>query len=163
MARFGPATSPSAVGRRFLAIATVAATVLGLAGDARWFAASGAFGLAWWGWDFLWENVLGPLGGLFTGMLTGTVTVETAPDLSVDDTIRLLEGHLAADAVPRHVQIQSGLRLAEIYRLNKQDPQRAQDVIAKLRTRWPDAPELQRFEKLADQNPGGDAPPGPAT
>jgi len=143
MATFGPDTSPSVVGRRFLAGATIVATLLGLLGDPRFFAASGAFGVAWWGWDFIWDNVIGPLGGWFSGMLTGTSTVESPPDLTVDDTIRLLEDHLAADGVPRHVQIQSALRLAEIYRLNKQDPQRARDVLQRVKERWPDAPELR--------------------
>jgi hypothetical protein len=51
------------------------------------------------------------------------------------------------------VQIQSALRLAEIYRLTRQDPERARDVIARVRARWPDAPELQRFEPPADGAP----------
>jgi hypothetical protein len=153
MAAFGPVTSPRVVGRRFLATATIVAAVLGLTNDPHWFAASGAFGVAWWAWDAIWENVLGPIGGWFTGMLTGTYGVEEPPDLTVDDTIRLLEGHLSAAAVPRHVQIQSALRLAEIYRLTRQDPERARDVIARVRARWPDAPELQRFEPPADGAP----------
>ena len=158
MAAFGPVTSPSVIGRRFLATATIVAVVLGLTGDPRWFAASGAFGVAWWAWDAVWENVLGPIGGWFTAMLTGTYGVEAPPDLTVDDTIRLLEGHLSADAVPRHVQIQSALRLAEIYRLSRQDPERARDVIARVRARWPNAPELQRFEPPADGAPPEGAP-----
>lgn len=153
---FGPATSPSIVGRRFLGAATVVAALLALTGDPRWFAACGAFGAAWWGWDFIWGNVFGPLGGWLTGMLTGTSMVEAPPDLSLDDTIRLLEDHLSADGVTRHVQIQSALRLAEIYRLTKHDPRRAQDVIARIRARWPDAPELRRFEQpSADESGSG--------
>jgi hypothetical protein len=158
MPRYGPVSSPSVVGRLFLGIATAVSALLGFLGDRRWFAASAAFGTAWWGWDFVWGNVFGPLGGWFTGMLAGTSTVEAPPDLSVDDTIRLLEDHLSADGVPRHVQIQSALRLAEIYRLNRQDPQRARDVIAKVRARWPDAPELQPLDA---RSPGG-APDGAA-
>ena len=135
--------SPSAVGRTFLGGATIVTAVMGVAGDRRWLAASGAFGIAWWGWDFVWENVLGPLGGLFTGILGGTVTVEDPPDLTLDDTVRLLESHLSAEGVPRHVQIQSALRLAEIYRLSRNDPARADAVIQRVRERWPDAPELK--------------------
>jgi len=146
MARLGPPTSPGVAGRRILATATVVAALLGVVGDARWLAASGAFGLAWWGWDFIWDNVFGPVGGWVAAMLTGTSGVETPPDLSLDDTIRLLEDHVAADAVPRHVQIQSALRLAEIYRLNKHDSQRADAVIARVRSRWPDAPELAHVQ-----------------
>jgi len=135
--------SPRAVGRAFFGAATVVTALLGFFGDQRWLAASGAFGIAWWGWDFVWENVLGPLGGLVTGILGGSATVEDPPDLTLDDTIRLLESHLAAEGVPRHVQIQSALRLSEIYRLNRNDPAKADAVIQRVRERWPDAPELK--------------------
>jgi len=146
MPRFGSATtSPSAVGRRALAIATVLSVILGVAGDARWFGASAALGTAWWAWDYLWANVIGPLGDWFTGMLTGTVSVEEPPDLSLDDTVRLLESHLAATDTPQHVQIQSALRLAEIYQINRKDPAKAREVIERVRARWPDAPQLRRF------------------
>ncbi len=147
MARFGAPTSPSGVGRRALGIATILAAILGLAGDERWFAAAGAFGTAWWAWDFVWGNVLGPLGNWFTGMLTGTAQVEEAPDLSLDDTVRLLESHLAAEQTPRHVQIQSALRLAEIYRINRNDETKARDVIDRVKARWPDSPELATYER----------------
>jgi len=154
MPTLGPPSSPRTVGRRFFAIATIVSALLGVTGDPHWLAASGAFGVVWWAWDALWENVVGPLGGWFTGMLTGTADVETPPDLTLDDTIRLLEDHLSADAVPRHVQIQSALRLAEIYRLNRHDPARAEEVLARVRARWPGAPELERAGP-----PAGGAPP----
>ncbi len=123
MPMFGPATSPATVGRLMLGMATIFTAVLGLAGDARWFAASGALGTAWWAWDWLFANLVGPAATWFLGMFTGESGVEEAPDLSLDDTIRLLEDHLAAEGVTRHVQIQSALRLAEIYRLNQHDGQ----------------------------------------
>ena len=147
----GPATSPSAVGRTLLGAATVLTALLGLTGDARWFAASGAFGTAWWAWDFLSESVFGPLGSWLFGMLTGSAIVEEPPDLTLDDTVRLLESHLTADGVTRHVQIQSALRLAEIYRLNRKDPVKAEEVISRVRARWPDAPELKVFERGGDE------------
>ena len=139
--------SPGAVGRFMFGVATVLTALLGLTGDARWFAASGAFGTVWWAWDFLADSVVGPLGGWFLGLLTGSATVEEPPELTLDDTVRLLESHLSADGVTRHVQIQSALRLAEIYRLNRKDPVRAEEVIRLVRERWPDAPELRVFEK----------------
>lgn len=138
----GFSISAGAVGRVAFGAATILAAVLGLLSDARWFAASGAFGAVWWAWDALCDNVFTPLGQLLTGAITGSSGVEEPPDLTVDDTVRLLESHLAADATPRHVQIQSALRLAEIYRLNKKDPAKAEEVLAKVRAKWPDAPEL---------------------
>ncbi|HXY70616.1 MAG TPA: hypothetical protein VEH62_14305 [Gemmatimonadales bacterium] len=139
--------SPRAVGRTLFGGATIVAGLVGVVGDHRMLALSGACGTVWWGWDFLWDNVVGPLGGLFTGMLTGSVTVEEPPDLTIDDTVRLLESHLAADGVPRHVQIQSALRLAEIYRLGRNDPAKADAVLQRVRERWPDAPELKAAPK----------------
>jgi hypothetical protein len=151
MPMFGPATSPSVVGRTMFGAATILTALLGLSGDARWFAASGAFGTAWWAWDALWGNVFGPLGDWLSGMLLGSASVEEPPDLTLDDTVRLLESHLSAEGVTQHVQIQSALRLAEIYRLNRHDPARAEEVIRRVRERWPDAPELKVFERGGDE------------
>ena len=47
MAAIGAPTSPSAVGRRIFGAATLVAALLGAVGDARFLAASGAFGIAW--------------------------------------------------------------------------------------------------------------------
>ncbi len=148
MPRFGPAQSPGIVGRRFLAGATVLAAIGGIAGDSKWLGAAAALGTAWWGWDFLCDNVFGPLGRLLTAMITGTSLIEQGPDLSVDDRIRLLENNLAGDGVTRHVQIQSALRLAEIYQLTRKDPAKAREVIERAKEKWPDAPELKLFEDV---------------
>lgn len=147
MSNGGSAISPSAVGRVAFGAATVVTALLGVFGGARWFAASAAFGAVWWAWDTLCDNVFDPAVRLFTGAISGSSGIEEPPSLTVDDTIRLLERHLAEDAVPRHVQLQSALRLAEIYRLNKQEPEKAAQVLRLVRERWPDAPELQRFER----------------
>jgi hypothetical protein len=139
-----PGFSPSAVGRWAFGGATIAAALLGLLlKDVRLLAAAGAFGTVWWAWDLLCDNVLGPIGRLFTGAITGASGVEEPPDLTVDDTVRLLESHLATDGVPRHVQIQSALRLAELYRFTRHDPAGADEVIRRMRAKWPDAKELQ--------------------
>lgn len=145
--------SPGAVGRVAFGAATIVAALLGLL-DAHWFAASAAFGTVWWAWDALCENVFAPLGRLLGGAVTGSSAIEEPPALTVDDTVRLLESHLAGDAVPRHVQIQSALRLAEIYRLNQHDPAKADEVIRRVRERWPDSPELATFERNVER--GGD-------
>jgi hypothetical protein len=150
------AISPGAVGRVAFGAATIGAALLGLFGDARWFAASAAFGGVWWAWDALCDNVFAPAGRFLTGAVTGAAGIEEPPDLTVDDTIRLLERHLAGDAVPRHVQIQAALRLAEIFRLNKKDPAKAEDVIRKVREKWPDAKELTMFDKVSGEEVSGE-------
>jgi len=151
MSSSGLGTSPGAVGRVAFGAATIAAALLGLLGDARWFAASGAFGAVWWAWDSLADNVFGPMVRFLADSVSGAGAAEEPPDLTVDDTVRLLESHLASNAAPRHVQIQSALRLAEIYRLNKKDDARAEDVIRRVKEKWPDAPELARFERGGDE------------
>ena len=78
---------------------------------------------------------------LFTGYSVG-VPHRDRP--SLDDLIRLLESHLEQGA-SRQVDINSAIRLEEIYRTVKQDPEKARAVIAKVRERYPDAPELERF------------------
>jgi hypothetical protein len=142
----GPLSSPAGVGRVAFGVATVLTAVLGFAGDGRWFAASGAFGTLWWFWDLVWGNVVAPFGDWLNGLLTGAA-VSDAGDLTLDDTIRMLEDHLRDEGVSRHVCIQSALRLAELYRFARKDPERAAEVLRLVRSRYPDAPELARFEK----------------
>ena len=147
MAMLGPDAAPSKIGRFAFGAATLLSALLGLTVDERWFAASASFGALWWLWDSVWDYLLGPLGDWFGGLITGTFGEEDAPGLTADDTIRMLEDHLHGDGVPRHVQIQSALRLEELYRLARKDPAKADAVIRMARDRWPDAPELQAHER----------------
>lgn len=147
MTMLGPDAAPSRIGRFTFAAATLISVLLGLTVDRRWLAASAAFGTLWWLWDLVWDDVLGPFGAWCTALLTGSLGVQDGPALTTDDTIRLLEDHLQGDGVPRHVQIQSAIRLEELYRLAKKDPDRAADVIRKARGRWPDSPELEALER----------------
>ncbi|MBI2615327.1 MAG: hypothetical protein HYW52_06595, partial [Gemmatimonadetes bacterium] len=90
--------SPGAVVRGFLAAATLVFALAGLlARDARWFAASGAFGVMWLGWDFLTAQLFDPLGDWFSrlwsgGAAGGRDAANLRPTLDV--TVRLLESHL---------------------------------------------------------------------
>ncbi len=145
MPTFG-AQSPSAVGRRVLGAATIITLLLGVLGDDRFLAASGLFGVAWWAWDFLWDQVA-PFANWLSRVLTGVADVQEPPDLTLDDTVRLLEGRLASAVATRHVQIEAAVRLAEIYLLNKHDPAKAREVIELVKARWPDSAELRFFEE----------------
>jgi hypothetical protein len=140
--------SPIAVVRAVLAVASVAFGVVGLAlGEPRVLAAAGALAILWTAWDVLWTRVLGPAVDWATRALTEGVSgpsTDTRPTL--DDTIRLLESHLARDAA-RSVHIQAAIRLEEIYRTVRKDPERAREVIARIRSRYPDAEELARFQR----------------
>jgi hypothetical protein len=140
--------SPSAVVRGFLAAATVVFTLAGLlVRDARWFAASGAFGVMWLGWDLLTAQFFDPLGDWLSRLWSGGVGAE--PDAAnlrptLDDTVRLLESHLRP-GVARSVVVQAAIRLEEIYRTIKDDPVKAREVMARARELVPDAAEFDRY------------------
>jgi hypothetical protein len=141
--------SPGAVVRGFMAAATLVFGAAGLlAGDARWLAASGFFGLLWAAWDFLGAYLFGPLGGWLERLWSGDVgSGGAAADLrpTLDDTVRLLEHHLRP-GVARSVVMQSAIRLEEIYRTIKDDPVKAQQVIARARELFPGAEELRDYQ-----------------
>ena len=139
----GPVPSPAGVGRVAFGAATILTALLGLAGDHRWLAASGAFGTLWWFWDLFWENVAAPLGSWFQGLLAGSTGARSA-ELTAADTIRMLEATVRNEKASRHVRIQAALRLAELYRYARRDPESASAVLRLVRDRYPDAPELER-------------------
>lgn len=136
-------TQPEAVVRIAFATATIVFGGLGLViGDGRLLVAAGAFGVLWTVWDVLWHRIIGP--GAEWGFRTLTEGADAAPPNirpTLDDTIRLLESHLARTA-SRSVHVQAALRLEEIYRTIRKDPARARAVLDAAQTRYPDAPEL---------------------
>jgi hypothetical protein len=150
--------NPVVVVRAILMAATVVFGLLGLlVREGRLLAAAGAFAVLWTVWDVLWERALGPAGEWAARALTegiGEPPANTRP--SLDDTIRLLERHLERGA-PRHVEIQVAIRLEEIYRTIRKDPVAARRVIALVREKYPDAPELARYARASrGVDPTGD-------
>ena len=146
----------STVIRGFFGTATIGSLLIALLiGDARWYAISAACGLVWWAWDLLLEYFLVPLGDWFMGIVTGGVTDQSASQtrLTLEDTIRLLENHLQHHTAPK-VDINAAIRLEEIYRTVKKDPERARRVIEIVLERYPDAPELERYRRTV-QDGGG--------
>ncbi|HEX9730184.1 MAG TPA: hypothetical protein VGA37_16945 [Gemmatimonadales bacterium] len=143
-----PYTNPGRIVRVAFAVATILFAVAGyLAHDARLYVASGAFAVLWTLWDLVWDHVVAPFGEwvavtLLQGGADGPPP-NTRPTL--EDTIRLLESHLASDETAPHVKIQAAIRLEEIYRTVKKRPDRASDVVRRISQRFPDAAELARF------------------
>jgi hypothetical protein len=140
----GPAERPEIVVRSLFATATVIFGVLGLViRDGRFFVAAGIFGAVWTLWDFVWGRLIEPASTWAFRTLTegaGGAPPNIRPTL--DDTIRLLESHLERDA-SQSVHIQAALRLEEIYRTIRKDPDRARAVLARAQARYPDSPELE--------------------
>jgi hypothetical protein len=141
--------SPGRVVRGFAAGATAVFAVAALAsGEPGAWAACGAFGLMWAGWDFWGEYVFGPVSDWFSRLWSGeTGTEGGGGDLlpTLDDTIRLLEHHLQP-GVARSVVVQSAIRLEEIYRTVQGDSVKARDVIARARLLVPGAEELRHYQ-----------------
>jgi len=83
-----------------------------------------------------------PLGRFLGGALTGGA-MPGGPTITIDDETAMLEHVLDADPpLPRHRTVLAGIRLAEIYRTHQHDAAKAEQVIARLVARYPDAPEL---------------------
>lgn len=149
----------SRIVRTVFGTATVALLLVALLvnREPRLFAAAAAFGAVWWSWDLLLEHVFQPLGDWIVGTMAagGVGMSEPATRPNLDELVRLLEGHLARGS-SRQVDINAAIRLEEIYRTVKRDPDGAQRVIALVLERYPDAAELERFRGVAG---GKDAPP----
>ncbi len=141
--------------RGVFAAGTVVFFVAGLIvrDDPRWFAAAGALGLVWWLWDILLDHVIVPLGDWFLGLLSGAGAGEELGSLrpTIDDMMRLLESHIEKGA-SEQVCVNAAIRLEEIYRTVKKDPQRARRVIESVREKYPDAPEWEGYDRIAGGN-----------
>ena len=103
--------------------------------------------LALWGaWSFfdaLFGSVVEPLGRFVGNALTGGAT-PGATAITIQDETAMLERLLEADQPPPpHRVVLAGIRLAEIYRTHQHDVSKADALIARLVTRYPDAPELK--------------------
>jgi len=105
-----------------------------------------ALGLALWGafsfFTSLFDVLVAPLGRFLDGALTGESMPATG--LSIEAEVAALERLLAADPPPpQHRALMAGIRLAEIYRTSQHDPAKADALLARLASEYPDAPELK--------------------
>jgi hypothetical protein len=143
MSSVDPFQRPDRIVRFAFALASVVFGLLGLTlRSGRLLAAAGICGVVWTVWDVLWDRWVEPAGTWTFRALTEGIDEEPSNTLpTLDDTIRLLEHHLAGEA-SRHVRIQAALRLEEIYRTVRKDPTLAEDVLNRALALYPDAPEL---------------------
>jgi hypothetical protein len=143
--------------RGILGTATLVTFLVGVLtrDDPRWFVVSGTCALIWWGWDLLMEHVLVPLGDWLLSVLTGGELNSPPPGArpTLEETIQFLEGHLERGASPR-VEINAAIRLEEIYRTVKRDPERARRVVDLVLGRYPKAPKLKRFRQRREVEAG---------
>lgn len=149
-----PGLSASRVVRVVLGTATVALLLLAFAVDRepRLFAAAAIFGTVWWSWDILVKHLVEPLADWVLGTVVGSGLGPSDPTLrpTLDELIVLLERHLERPTTAR-VDINAAIRLEEIYRTARPNPEAARRVIATVRSRYPNAPELARFADMEDE------------
>jgi hypothetical protein len=75
-------------------------------------------------------------------------TVLQGSGITLDDEIADLERRLADPTLPAEREIPAALRLAEIYRKYRHDSHRAEGLVARVRAKYPDAPELHGVDRL---------------
>ena len=153
--------APLTVGRVVRTMFGTATVVLLVAAFAfgrepRVFAAAAACGTIWWTWDILAMYVFRPLGewvgDTIVGGGVGASDASTRP--SLDEVIAMLERHIERPT-SRKLDINAAVRLEEIYRTVKKDPDAARRVVRVVRERYPDAPELARFAAYEERSSDG--------
>lgn len=88
------------------------------------------------------RNVVDPVARWFHGQAVGGVA-DGIPLITMDEETRYLEHLVASPSPDRHHEIMAGIRLAEIYRTAQHDQAKSDALLARLREKYPDAPELR--------------------
>ncbi len=133
--------------RRFLGLATLVAVGLLLfmlvrTGQIEWKLVSVA-GFLWAAWSLmsgLFTQLIEPAGRFLANQLTGNVSLPVANETIDEQTVRL-ERLLGQETTPHHEML-VGIRLAEIYRTHQKDRAKSDALLARLRAKYPEAPEL---------------------
>ncbi len=140
--------SPRAVVGRILGLATAGAVLLLLilffsTGQVDWRLVA-FIGVLWAAWGFiggLFGDLIEPAGRFLMDQLTGNVALPGPAETLAEQAARF--ERMLAEGVEPHHEIIMGIRLAEIYRINQHDPAKAAALVAGLRAKYPDAPELK--------------------
>jgi hypothetical protein len=140
--------SPRAVVGRILGLATAGAVLLLLilffsTGQVDWRLVA-FIGVLWAAWGFiggLFGDLFEPAGRFLMDQLTGNVALPGPAETLAEQAARF--ERMLAEGVEPHHEIIMGIRLAEIYRINQHDPAKAAALVARLRAKYPDAPELK--------------------
>jgi len=133
--------------RRLLGLSTLVAVgllifVLVSTGHVEWKLVT-LVGFLWAAWSFiggLYAQVIEPAGRFLANQLTGNVSMPGTTE-TIDEQTARLERMLEQETTPHH-EIMVGIRLAEIYRTRQKDTAKSDALLARLRAKYPDAPEL---------------------
>ena len=101
-------------------------------------------GTLWVFWGLVSDvfGVATGLGRLFGDQLTGTADGGPPLRIDIDQETVLLERLIAEPPPVPHREILAGIRLAEIYRTHQHDSAKSAALLARLRAKYPEAPEL---------------------
>jgi hypothetical protein len=98
---------------------------------------------AWSFFDSVFGSVVEPFGRFLGNALTGGA-MPGGTTITIEQETAMLERLLEADPPPPlHRVALAGIRLAEIYRTHQHDAPKADALLNRLVTRYPDAPELK--------------------
>lgn len=139
---------------RILGAATLVAVValLGVllaTGHVEWQLVT-LIGVLWAAWGFvagLFGQLIEPTGRFLVNQFTGNIPMPGA-DYTIDEQTARLE-HLLTQGLRRHHEILIGVRLAEIYRTHQRDHAKSDALLARLRDKYPDAPELETHDGIS--------------
>ena len=133
--------------RRFLGVSTLVAVGLLIfllisTGHVEWKLVT-LVGFLWAAWSFiggLYTQVIEPAGRFLANQLTGNVSMPGTTE-TIDEQTTRLERLLEHETAPHH-EIMVGIRLAEIYRTRQKNTAKSDALLARLRAKYPNAPEL---------------------
>jgi len=141
--------SPLAVMRGGLGVALAVATaalvlgaVLGRHVEPKLVALIGVLWIFWGVFHDLLGLVLQPLAGFLGQQLVGGADSGPPLRIDIDEETTMLEALLAHPPPAVHRELLAGIRLAEIYRTHQHDRAKSDALLARLRSKYPDAREL---------------------
>ncbi len=109
--------------------------------DWRWFAFAATMWALWAAFHDVLSLVVRPLSGFVGRALTSGLD-DSPPPITMDEETVYLERLLQAP-LTRHREILAAVRLAEIYRTHQQNQAKSDELLARLRAKYPEAPELR--------------------
>jgi hypothetical protein len=111
--------------------------------DSRFVALLGTLWIFWLVFHDVLGVVLQPLAGWLGGQLVAGQDGGPALRIDIDQETAMLEPLLADPPPVPHREILVGIRLAEIYRTHQKNQAKSDELLARLRAKYPDARELK--------------------
>jgi hypothetical protein len=115
--------------------------------DKRFAALVAVLWIVWGALHDVFALLFQPLVGFLTGQLAGGRDAGPPLHIDMERETEMLERLVANPPPVPHREILAGIRLAEIYRLHQRDQAKSDALLARLRAKYPDAPELRHDDR----------------